>query len=379
MGIRVTYNVALIVLDTLREDHAKDLDKLTTRGFIKYKNAIAPSTWTLPSHISMFTGLPPSQHGVYITEKTDSPLQLAKIARLSMHKLNYGILGELAKLGYNTYIVTASPFVTPYFGFKAKEVYLNILGLVKRYEDQRLDKMMKSKNLPAILLEYIKERKAARTVVDAFKFAYRSLSTFTNPKNKGGLQTVALLKKAKLDPPYFLYINIKEAHYPYTRRDIIQNIYTECYYKTAALGTCPEKCLYIRQEYPKHAQHATEIGLKLAELLDDGKTLIVITSDHGEGLCDPAFGHGYWLTEPILRVPLYVKYPTPHKPQHRGKYTPLTQLPDIIRVATGEKTTIGSDTATAETDAFCDEKQLKKHKIDKKTLHCHELRATHYS
>jgi len=35
-------NIVIIVLDTLREDHAQGLDRLVDYGFVKYQNAIAP-------------------------------------------------------------------------------------------------------------------------------------------------------------------------------------------------------------------------------------------------------------------------------------------------------------------------------------------------
>jgi hypothetical protein len=37
-------NIVIIVLDTLREDHDQDLDKLLDYGFVKYQNAIAPAS-----------------------------------------------------------------------------------------------------------------------------------------------------------------------------------------------------------------------------------------------------------------------------------------------------------------------------------------------
>jgi predicted AlkP superfamily pyrophosphatase or phosphodiesterase len=57
-------NIALIIVDTLRADHADPLyHEAQKQGWTTAK-AIAPATWILPSHISMITGLYPSQHGV---------------------------------------------------------------------------------------------------------------------------------------------------------------------------------------------------------------------------------------------------------------------------------------------------------------------------
>jgi predicted AlkP superfamily pyrophosphatase or phosphodiesterase len=61
---RLRMNIALIIVDSLRADHADPLyHEAQKQGWTTAK-AIAPATWILPSHISMITGLYPSQHGV---------------------------------------------------------------------------------------------------------------------------------------------------------------------------------------------------------------------------------------------------------------------------------------------------------------------------
>ena len=73
------YNVLFISLDTVRQDvlgcygrrprHAPGispspaLDELARSG-VRMVDAYAPSSWTLPSHLSMMTGRPPLVHGV---------------------------------------------------------------------------------------------------------------------------------------------------------------------------------------------------------------------------------------------------------------------------------------------------------------------------
>jgi arylsulfatase A-like enzyme len=42
--------------------------------------------------------------------------------------------------------------------------------------------------------------------------------------------------------------------------------------------------------------------------LDD--SLVIVTSDHGELLGDGGLGHGYFLRDGLLRVPLWVKWPS---------------------------------------------------------------------
>jgi len=66
-------NIALIMVDTLRADHADSLyHEAQKQGWTTAK-ATSPDAWTLPSHISMITGL--SHHGV---DESAPPSQDAK-------------------------------------------------------------------------------------------------------------------------------------------------------------------------------------------------------------------------------------------------------------------------------------------------------------
>jgi arylsulfatase A-like enzyme len=78
---RPTGRFILISLDTLRADHlgaygyerptSPFLDSLTARGTL-FENAVVQLPGTLPSHMSIFTGLYPPEHGVY-PEKALAP------------------------------------------------------------------------------------------------------------------------------------------------------------------------------------------------------------------------------------------------------------------------------------------------------------------
>ena len=61
-------NIIIIVVDSLRYDYSKILrDKLEKYDFISYKNVIAPSSWTIPTHASILTGLYPLFHNAHET------------------------------------------------------------------------------------------------------------------------------------------------------------------------------------------------------------------------------------------------------------------------------------------------------------------------
>lgn len=86
-------NVLLISIDTLRADHlgcygskevkTPSIDSLARTGVL-FKNVVSPAPFTLPSHVSMMTGLIPPAHGVhdnggfYLDEKVST---LAEVFR----------------------------------------------------------------------------------------------------------------------------------------------------------------------------------------------------------------------------------------------------------------------------------------------------------
>src|SRR5690348_4200984 len=116
----VPRDVVLIVIDTLRADHlrlygyARDTAPHLAdfaREAVTYRHAIAPGTWTVPSHATMFTGLWPSLHGA---ERTEGDRVTARPMRPDVRTLAE-ILGE------NDFHAAAFvgnwTFVTPSLGF----------------------------------------------------------------------------------------------------------------------------------------------------------------------------------------------------------------------------------------------------------------------
>jgi arylsulfatase A-like enzyme len=89
-------------------------------------------------------------------------------------------------------------------------------------------------------------------------------------------------------------------------------------------------------------QMDTEIKRVLGALEHRGvldETLVVITSDHGEGFGEPSFvrpgarisGHGQGIHEVLLHVPLVVKAPGQKREQTVNDVATLTAFPDAVR------------------------------------------------
>jgi arylsulfatase A-like enzyme len=112
-GAESRLNVILISLDTLRADHlgcygysrstSPFLDQLAERGTL-FETAIVQLPGTLPSHMSMFTGLYPNEHGVFPPN--------------GVLRSNIPTLPEiLHNSGYRTAGFTEGGFVAGHFGF----------------------------------------------------------------------------------------------------------------------------------------------------------------------------------------------------------------------------------------------------------------------
>lgn len=106
-------NVILVSIDTLRADHlslygyerstSPHIDAWARAGGAVFENVVAAAPWTLPSHVSIFSGLDALRHGV--NQNRAAPVSMT-------------LLGEVMRsAGYATLAVTGGGFVHPQFGF----------------------------------------------------------------------------------------------------------------------------------------------------------------------------------------------------------------------------------------------------------------------
>jgi len=369
-------NIIILIIDTLREDYSSGLEALRELGFVRYGNAIAPAPWTLPSHASLITGMYPSQHEIHESRGARTNEELANIARVRMGQLNYGIIGELKDEGYETRIITANPYVTKVFGFAADDVILTspfvvfAVSLNQLINQRRFLELLNdvyNGDKVRMFLDLIRrgELRDAITglvyyLLNKMMHAYRQFLRLGNwlgihdlTMEKGSSQVIKILKNAKFSQPFFLLINIMEAHSPYLRNDLNDKLYNETIAKWIINnGTDDPVVEELRKSYPRHAAYAVkravEIIMALKPYLDD--SLVIVTSDRGELLGDGGLGHGYFLRDGLLRVPLWVKWPSWVKPPKQvGPFVSLTQIPSIIRaIINNEEPKIGTNIAIAE-------------------------------
>ena len=300
-------NGVFIVMDTVRADHlstygysretSPHVTALAAEG-VRYDNVLSPGCWTLPTHASFFTGLPASTHGVnrqhqYVDQKFET------------------LAERLQGAGYQTVGLSTNWMLTPNRGYdQGFDVWGNPSG----------DKPgQKPKTLDALATRLLGGETASGDASTGSSKMHRDLAGWF---------------RDGYDPakPFFVFLNYIEAHAPYIPlEDMIQ------WSDPAAVNAWrkrPQQDLFRKHMFTQGSVDplsSREIGEletmyddeiwyvdhKIGELMVfleqsglDENTLVVLTADHGEHFGEnQMFGHQYSLFEPLVGVPLIVRYP----------------------------------------------------------------------
>jgi arylsulfatase A-like enzyme len=279
----------VVVLDTMRADHTSpygyerdttpNLSRLATRG-VRFDSAYATGHWSLPSHASLFTGLYTSRHGAH-----SEHLALAD---------RYPTLAEvLAQHGYQTASFTGNPWIGEGTGMSR--------GFQQNHESWR------------------------STWLDLMLLAKRVYIRLAAPDgDKGGSDTVRSLERwlSERDPtrPYFVFVNVFEAHAPYQRVPTrFRRLFAPADLSLRALESIGMRVHTATQNGNPLSAEDASIGLDLLDgavaAADDvlGEVLelvgeepiVAVMADHGELFGEHSlFGHSNTLYDPLIRVPL---------------------------------------------------------------------------
>lgn len=356
-------NVLLVVLDTLRAENCSlyEYDRPTTPGLESiadesavYEHAVAPETWTVPSHAAMLTGQYPSEIGVHARNKV-LPKGIETVSE------------RLRREGYATAMMSSNPFLT-----EGSELYR---GCEYRYTSGMRRTLFEDAFDAA---EYIKTRDHERGVRKAIELAgelaappvqflknvsnavhykYRTRvkseteSASHDPsRDDGAAETIDEFTQwfDDQDEAAFACLNFMEAHTPLRYRtrflpdgveaeDLEQVSQDRDDYFTGAETFDAETTDLLEALYDAEIRYLDEQLQRLwSHLRDVGaweNTLLIVTSDHGEylGENDLVFHGVNRLGEPQAHVPLLVKYPDHDWEGTRVAETvSLTQIPDTV-------------------------------------------------
>ncbi len=256
-GVPPRRSVVLISLDTLRADRlgtygarrptTPALDALAAESTL-FETAIAPAPWTLPSHTSMMTGLPECVHGMSGTIGKPFPAGLVPLAQ------------RLRRAGYATAAFTEDGFVDATSFTRGFAYYRENRSGVDR-----------APTTVAHALEWLRTHSAQ---------------------------------------PFFLFVHTYQAHEPYFAAPPYADMFADRHDTDGLRAVNPQDLA----KYDAAVRYTDAAITPLLEALraapDNDRTLLVVTSDHGEGLGERGYvGHGRSLHEEVLHVPLLIHAP----------------------------------------------------------------------
>ena len=365
-------NIIFVVLDTLRADRLLgNTCNINLMPFLRsllnkslhFKNCIANTTWTLPSHISMFTGLYSTQN-LLISKKADALNNKSPV------------LTEILKdLGYFTMCYSENPFISKTYGLTRgfdkivnswkfggkwwwwvdkKDKFSRISKLLDKI-NTRLNRLVKKKIILKIWdnLRFRIDRSIKN--IQRILFWENLLISYKNNTLKNLEKFNHIIQKNLHAKPYYLFYNIMASHDPYLPLKRIIDLFG---IKTKDFKSIREFLLNVFKYSIKinmKSKHLSKKKSRILKLLYDASTFycdsiikqifthleqnqlldnsyVIITSDHGEHLFDKEdhflWGHETCLSvyNAVINVPLIILGPNIEK----RTINPQVQLKDLF-------------------------------------------------
>ena len=305
-----TPNVLVIIIDTLRADHVSsagyarpttpNLDALSREG-VQFTNAIAPCSWSLPSHVSLLTGR-------YLYEHKVGNVQPEPWLGWGSRGLGgFATLGEaLEKKGYRTGAFSAnrtyfsrdlgfgrgfihfedyfhSPadmFVRTFYGREFARIYLI-----------RSDKSFVKRTLRAVGATSLLDQDAEGSGSYGGAFGVRKRANVIND------EVLHWIDQGSSQRPFFVTLNYFDVHDPYGGP---RNEPKPAWQQNTDIDRYDDGVHYVDDYMGKLLHELDRRGLK-------SNTLVIVTSDHGESLGQHDLEtHGRALYRELIHVPLLI-------------------------------------------------------------------------
>ncbi len=255
-------NLLFVSFDTTRADRLSSyvyarttspaVDSLAKRG-VRFARAYTHVPSTLPAHSTMFTGLLPSEHGVRCNGKFRLPAERTTLAEI------------LAGRGFETGAILGAFPLDSRFGLDQ--------GFAT-YDDDFASSAMTA------------ERRKGRMDDPGFWIGHDFVDF---ERGADEVSERALSWLAGREKRWFLFLHYFDAHWPYEPADAVAASHDSAYDAEIA-----------------YADHQLGRVLDAVEHMP-GRTLVVFTADHGEGLGEHGEAlHNRYLYDSTLRVPLVI-------------------------------------------------------------------------
>ncbi len=285
-------NVIIVGYDTVGASHVSALgysrrttpmlDSLAKDGYLFTTN-IAPAPWTVPSFMSLFTGLYPAEHKV-INKYTVFTKDKQEISNLSKLSPNVETFAQVMKAnGYVTGGFTGDAGVSGAFGYKnGFDVYTDEVkfGSIQNSAVHALEWLKKNKEKKFFMFLHgydahgqgqipTREDETAFIPKD-YKGKYTG-----SPKEEAVLREQELVKPIDLTPEDVRFWN----------------------------GVYDSKIRAVDDRFAAFWQELVGMGL-------DKNTIVIVLSDHGEEYYEhKGIDHGHTLYDELVHIPLVFKVP----------------------------------------------------------------------
>jgi arylsulfatase A-like enzyme len=336
-------NVLVVLWDTTRADHLSlyGYDKPTTPRLdafaaeaVVYEHAVARGTWTVPTHTSIFTGLPESSSGI-------------RSWGLWLDEAETTVAESLGHVGYATFAFSANLMVSPTNnltqGFETIHTSFSRAGARRGRYTVQSRRATRAKLLPDDRSTEISpgfqgsnaEKWVKSTFKDAAPVAHQALVDWLD-------------ERPEPDRPFFAYLNLMEAHSPRVPSLASRKAISD--EATVRLGLATDASLAALDQYIVGKREYTEAELAAivavydaairdldtatGDLLDDLRargilddTVVIVVADHGEMLGEHRFYEHRWTVhEPLLHVPLVIRYPKKLAPRRVAERVSTSDL-----------------------------------------------------
>lgn len=305
-------NVLLVVADSLRarstsllgyrRETTPFLDDFADEATV-YKQARAPSNWTIPSHVSMFTGHEVPAHRFGMSDELDP---------------GHTVFEELADAGYDTGLFTDNPFLVGHecnleVGFETTESTPDAFA-EKYATNGALGEWPNGFYYADRLLDWTDGREewaACINLMDAHR-PYEPLAEYDEWSDDS-------VRAIQEEMGFKWHWEFYNGDLPLGFADLLASIYDGGVRQVDAI-----------------AEQVVE-GLAAQGQLDD--TLVVVTGDHGEAFGDPSaldteppgVAHRIGTHESMYHVPLLVRAPGQRRGRRVDDLAHLTAFPDAVR------------------------------------------------
>lgn len=315
------FNVLLISVDTLRPDHlgsygyekntSPNIDRLGAEGAL-FSTAISSSSWTLPAHMSLFTSLYESVHGV-----NDTWIRLDE-KRVTLAE-------SLRDAGYTTAGFYTGPYLHPSFGFdQGFDLYEGCMDYTSWFPEllggaggaDEVDEVFGRFRHP----DHEPEESERRLLQEIDR---RSHNDQTSSLLTGN--ALAWLENHQASP-FFLFMHFFDVHYdfvppppydeefrdPGPRNNSLDHGFISNPKISADMPAADLR--HVISQYDGEIRWVDHnIGLVLEKLEQLGlrdRTIIVLTSDHGEEFFEHGDkGHQKTLYDEVIKIPLIFSCP----------------------------------------------------------------------